>query len=278
MQLVPQQQLAGRFRQLHESNQPLILINAWDVASARMIESSGAAAIATTSAGVAWTLGYGDGEQMPIDDLVGVCKRICRAVQVPVSADIERGFGQAVGQVCTNVLALLDVGVVGINIEDGIDRSSGLVHDASILAGRIAAIRKVSATIGVELFINARIDNYFAAGTDPVARYEDTVRRARMYVDAGADGIFVPGLVKIDEISRLAATIGRPLNIYAGYSGVPSAAALAQAGVKRISLGCGPLQAALALTQRVAVEALQKGTYAEMTAEMLSVKEINALF
>jgi 2-methylisocitrate lyase-like PEP mutase family enzyme len=278
MQAESRRQLAESFKQLHAADRPLVLVNAWDAASARLLESNGASAIATTSAGIAWTLGYSDGERMPFTEMLDVCKRICRVVKVPVSADVERGFAQSATQVSTNVMSMVDTGIVGINIEDGIDGSTGRVHDPAILVERITAIRKASDSIRAPLFINARIDNYFAAMNDPVARYEDTVLRARMYVEAGADGIFAPGLVDLQEIERLASTIGRPLNIYAGYSGVPSVTALAEVGVKRISLGCGPLQAALALTQRIAVEAFEKGTLTAMTGNMLSVREVNGLF
>jgi len=269
---------AQKFRLLHQQDRPLILVNAWDAASARLLESSGAAAIATTSAGIAWTLGYADGERMPMSDMLDACRRICRSVQVPVSADIERGFGETAAAAAGNVQALLDVGIVGINIEDGIDGSTGRVHDLGVLAGQIAAIRKVADAAGVALFINARIDTYFAAASDPIARYEATVHRAQVYINCGADGIFVPGLVDLEEIAKLAWTIGKPLNVYAGHSGVPPIAALAQANVKRVSLGCGPLQASLALTRRIAIEAIEKGTYDAMTADMLSAKAVNALF
>jgi 2-methylisocitrate lyase-like PEP mutase family enzyme len=165
MQRVLQQQYAERFRELHHRERPLTLINAWDAASARVIEACGAAAIATTSAAMAWSLGHADGEQVPVADLIGACERICRVVQVPVSVDIERGFGGTVTEVCANVRALLDIGVVGINIEDGVDRHSGGLHATQILAARIEAIRALAWEIGIPLFINARIDSYFEQGT-----------------------------------------------------------------------------------------------------------------
>jgi len=276
MQRDLQLQRANRFRELHQGK-PLVLVNAWDAGSAKLLEACGMPAIATTSAATAWSLGYADGERLPVDELINACQRICRVVSVPVSVDIERGYGQTPADVAANVRALLDIGVVGINIEDGIDSSTGKMHDASILAERIAAIRASADDRGLPLFINARTDTYFIAAPDPVARYEDTVRRARIYVDAGSDGIFVPGLADIGEIASLARAVGRPLNIYA-YSGVPPVSALANANVRRVSLGCGPLQASFALTRRIAAEALEQGAYAAMTADMFPVAAANALF
>ena len=271
-----QLQRAKRFRELHQG-QPLVLVNAWDAGSARLLESCGALAIATTSAAMAWSLGYADGERLPVNELINACQRICRVVSVPVSVDIERGYGQTPAEIPAILRALLDIGVVGINIEDGIDRSTGKLHEAGVLAERIAAIRATANARGVPLFINARTDTYFIAAPDPVARYEDTVRRARIYVDAGADGIFVPGLADIREIENVARAVPRPLNIYA-YSGVPPVSALATANVRRVSLGCGPLQASFALTRRIAIEALEQGAYAAMTADMFPVDAANALF
>ena len=278
MQRALQQQYAERFRQLHNHEQPLTLVNAWDAASARVIEACGAPAIATTSAAMAWSLGYADGEQMPVVDLVRSCERICRVVGVPVSVDIERGFGQTTAEVCTNVRALLGVGVVGINIEDGVDRQTGKLHAARLLADRIEAIRALAWEIGVPLFINARTDAYVSSSVDPATRHDETVARARIYVEAGADGIFVPGLADIDLIARLASTLPAPLNVYAGSDHTPAVATLAHANVRRISLGCGPLQASLALTRRIASEALERGTYSSMTADMFPGDAANALF
>jgi len=256
----------------------LVLVNAWDAASARLFEQAGSPAIATTSAGMAWSLGYSDGEQVSARDLLEACARICRVVTAPVSVDIERGYGRTPAEVSATVRALLELGVVGINIEDGLTPGAKELAPPSALTEKISAIRAVAEEAGVRLFINARTDAYFAPTNDPGARYEDTVRRARMYVAAGADGIFVPGLESPEEMARLAQAIERPLNIYAGYGGLPPVAELRRAGVRRVSLGCGPFQAALALARRIATETLNEGTYTAMTTNMLSVGEANSLF
>ncbi|MGH9939847.1 MAG: isocitrate lyase/PEP mutase family protein [Blastocatellia bacterium] len=281
MQRTTQQERAEAFHRLHAGDKPLVLVNAWDAASARLFEQAGAPAIATTSAGIAWSLGYSDGEQMDTRELIQACARICRVVTAPVSVDIERGFGRTPTEVCETVRALLELGVVGINIEDGVAPGAKELVQPSVLAEKISAIRAVAEEVGVRLFINARTDTYFVStveGDDPVARYDETAQRARIYVEAGADGIFVPGLESLEEMERMARETPQPLNIYAGYAGLPPVAALGRAGVRRVSLGCGPFQAALALARRVATEALNEGTYTTMTASMLSAGEMNNLF
>jgi 2-methylisocitrate lyase-like PEP mutase family enzyme len=199
-------------------------------------------------------------------------------VSVPMSADVVRGFGRTPQEVCATVRALIDVGVVGVNIEDGIVPGTTKLTDASVSSANISALRSLASETGVRLFINARTDTYFLPDADPIARYDETVRRARLYAEAGADGIFVPGLDDIAEIERMVHDVPRPLNVYAGYEGVAQIPALARAGAKRVSLGCGPFQALLALARRIATEALGDGTYAAMTASMLSNREVNALF
>lgn len=278
MQRTIQQERAEAFHRLHGDDNILVLVNAWDAASAKLFEQAGSPAIATTSAGIAWSLGYPDGQHTNVDEFIQACARICRVVKVPVSADIEQGFGQTPAEVCATVRALLDLGIVGVNIEDGTIPGTRELRSPEVLAEKISAIRTVSEEAGVRLFINARTDTYFLPADDPVARYNDTVRRARMYVDAGSDGIFVPGLDNLEEIERMARAVSRPLNIYAGYEGLPSINALQQAGVRRVSLGCGPMQATLALARRIATEALNKESYTAMTTSMLSVGEINSLF
>jgi 2-methylisocitrate lyase-like PEP mutase family enzyme len=241
-----------------------------------LFEEAGAPAAATTSAGMAWSLGYADGEHVPQRELIDACERICRAVRTPVSVDIERGFGSTGKDVCATVRALIDVGVVGVNIEDG--RLAGMLAPSSALAEKIAALRALARETGVDLFVNARTDAYFVAWDDPKARYAEALRRAQEYIEAGADGIFVPGLEDLDETARLSRALSRPLNVYAGYEGIASVDALVRAGVRRVSLGCGPLQALLAHARRIAAEALDAGTYSTMTAAMLGNGEVNALF
>jgi 2-methylisocitrate lyase-like PEP mutase family enzyme len=271
------QEQAEVLRSLHHASTPLVLVNAWDAASARVLEDAGAPVIATTSAGVAWSLGYADGEQVPRDELLAACARICRVTRVPVSVDIERGFGRSTAEVCRLVHALIDLGVVGINIEDGVSPESRRLLPPEKLCQRIAALRVLAARTKVRLFINARTDVYFA-DYEPTGRFEEAMRRARMFASAGADGIFVPGMQRLDEVARFAECVELPLNVYAGSPGAPPIDALAAAGVRRVSLGCGPSQSVLGLLRRIAAETLSLGRYDMMATGMTSVGELNHLF
>ncbi len=230
MAIATQQERAETFHRLHASGAILVLLNAWDAASARLFELAGAPAIATTSAGMTWSLGYADSEQQSVRELAAATERICGVVSVPVSDDLERGFGDTTADVCTTVRALLALGVVGINIEDGVVPGTDDLVPPEVLSEKIAAIRALSRRMNVNLFINARTDTYFVATDDPVARFDDTLRRANAYVEAGADGIFVPGLESIEEITRMARAVARPLNIYAGSPGLPDVESLRKAG------------------------------------------------
>ncbi|MGH7785360.1 MAG: isocitrate lyase/PEP mutase family protein, partial [Candidatus Binatia bacterium] len=231
---------ATTFRALHRRGTPLVLPNAWDGVSARLFAVAGFPALGTTSAGLAWSLGYADGEHVPLDLLVDTVARLAALVDVPLTVDIERGYGATPEAVVGLVRRLLAVGAVGINIEDG-------SAPPEVLARTIAALRTLDTETGVALFVNARTDVYFRSPLSGAARLAEAVRRLRLFADAGADGVFAPGLADLDEIAQLAGAVPLPLNIYAG-DGVPAVAALAAAGVARLSVGCGPMQATLALT------------------------------
>jgi 2-methylisocitrate lyase-like PEP mutase family enzyme len=229
MQSLEARHQAEIFNRLHAGPGPLILVNAWDAVSARVLERAGAPAIATTSAGIAWSLGYADGEQMPAGEFIAACARICRVAGVPVSADIERGFGRSTEEVCVVVRTLIGMDVVGVNIEDGVLPGTHQLTPPAVLCERIDALRKMAGRMDARLFINARTDTYLVANDDPVARYEDTVRRAQLYASAGADGIFVPGLERIEDVARLAGIVPLPVNIYVGYARTPRVDALRRA-------------------------------------------------
>lgn len=241
------------FRARHHSGEPLVLPNAWDAASARVIELAGAEAVATTSAGVAWGLGLPDGNHLSADDAVAVIERIVRVVDVPVTADIESGYGD----VGTTVKRIQDAGAVGVNIEDGVDPQPQ----------RIAEARAAG-----DLFINARIDTFMFG----VGGLEDTVARARQYLDAGADGIFVPGVVDHDTIRELVSLIDAPINIMAG-PGAPSVSELGALGVRRVSVGPALTVAAYSAAADVATEILRFGTYEQARAK-LTFSELNSSF
>jgi 2-methylisocitrate lyase-like PEP mutase family enzyme len=278
MTTADQVQRAKVFHTLHRQGEILVLVNAWDAASARVFELAGCPAVATTSAGLAWSLGYPDGERLPREDLVRAVAQICRVVTRPVSVDIERGFGRTASEACMTVKALIEVGAIGINIEDGTDDSGRTLAPPAELVEKIEAIRALAKVSGLPLFINARTDAYFLPTADPATRFADAVQRLRAYAAAGADGVFAPGLDDLDEIARLVKAVDRPVNIYAGYAGVPSVVELARVGVRRVSVGCGPMQALLAFARTIATELGTGRTYAAMTDSMLSVAEVNGMF
>ncbi|MGV4925610.1 isocitrate lyase/phosphoenolpyruvate mutase family protein [Streptomyces sp. BHT-5-2] len=257
------------FRSLHNPARPLALANAWDVASARVIEAAGAPAIATTSAGVAWALGSPDGDALAREEALDLIARIAEAVAVPVTADIEGGYGQDATEVAATVVGVLEAGAVGVNIEDG-------TRPPAELRDRLSAARAALAKAGGELFLNARIDTYLFGLGDPANRLKDTLERARTYVEAGADGIFVPGVADAATIEALVADIPVPLNLMAG-PGAPDVAALGGLGAARVSLGSGVAQAAYAAARRAAQELYGTGGY-ESLAEGIAFPELNALF
>ncbi|MBI2253505.1 MAG: isocitrate lyase/phosphoenolpyruvate mutase family protein [Proteobacteria bacterium] len=222
---------AALFHQLHQGPGLLTLPNAWDAGSARVIESLGAKAIATSSAGFAWSLGYPDGDALPLSELVHGVSLITRVVNVPVTVDMESGFGRTPEDVALAVTQIIDVGGVGMNIEDG-------SNPPEQLAAKITAVRKAAERTGVDFFVNARVDVYLRQLVPPAERVAESLRRAKIYRDAGASGIFVPAIVAPDEIRSVASGIDRPLNVL-GWAGLPAAADLVKMGVKRLSAGAG---------------------------------------
>jgi 2-methylisocitrate lyase-like PEP mutase family enzyme len=268
--------LATDFRRLHQGRDGAILIlpNAWDAMSARVIEQAGARAIATTSAGVSWALGRPDGQGVSRSDMVEAVRRIAEAVRVPVTADIESGYGSgSPADVAETVRGVVHAGAVGINLEDAPGRGGERLIGPEEHAARIAAARAAG---GPELFINARVDVYLEqVGAEP-GRFDETVRRARAYTAAGADGVFVPGVVDASTIARLVEEIGAPLNVMASY-GAPSVGELAGLGVARVSVGPAITRAAMAAIRAAARELLGAGTYDALVGG-IPFAEANALF
>jgi 2-methylisocitrate lyase-like PEP mutase family enzyme len=259
------------FRSLHTSGQPLVLVNAWDAASARVAEAAGAPAIATTSAGVAWSLGAADGDALGRDLAVDLIARIVATVSVPVSADIESGYGATPDDVAGTVRRVLAAGAAGVNIEDALHAGPAPLRDVDDQCTRLAAARAAADDAGLPLFINARVDTYLrgAGGVD------ETVARANAYLAAGADGVFVPGVTDQAAIATLVSTIAAPVNVLAG-PGAPSVPELAELGVARVSLGSSVAQTAYAVMRRATEEALGTGTYTTLT-DALDYTALNAL-
>ncbi|GAA2331786.1 isocitrate lyase/phosphoenolpyruvate mutase family protein [Streptomyces kunmingensis] len=257
------------FRSLHTTARPLALANAWDVASARVIESAGAPAIATTSAGHSWSVGAPDGDVLSREQALDLVGRIVDAVAVPVTADIEGGYGQDPAAVAETVTAVIGAGAAGVNIEDG-------TRPPADVAARLAAARGAAERAGVDLFLNARIDTYLFGLGEPATRLKDTLERARTYVEAGADGIFVPGVTDPAVITALAAELSVPLNLMAG-PGAPTVSELGALGAARVSLGPGVAQAAYAAARRAAEALYGTGSYDEL-AEGIPFPDVNGLF
>ncbi|MEU6891777.1 isocitrate lyase/phosphoenolpyruvate mutase family protein [Streptomyces sp. NPDC046557] len=256
------------FAALHTPASPLALANAWDVAGARLVEAAGAPAVATTSAGVAWSLGSPDGDALARDRALELIARVAAAVSVPVTADIEGGFATdpaGVGETVTGVLA---AGAVGINIEDG--NRAPADH-----ADRIAAARAAAEAAGVPLYINARVDTYLFGLGDPDTRLDATLARAAAYLRAGASGIFVPGVTDPATVAELAKGIDAPLNVLVG-PGAPTVAELGALGAARVSLGSAVAQAAYAVVRRATEELLTTGTY-DALSDSLPYGELNGL-
>jgi 2-methylisocitrate lyase-like PEP mutase family enzyme len=261
-------QAAHHFRSLHDSRRPLALSNIWDVASALIAQAAGAPALATTSAGVAWAHGLPDGDHLDRARALSAVTAIAAAVKVPVTADIEGGYAEATAGVAETVKGLLGAGVVGINIEDG--------NRAPMeLAARIAVARQAAQDAGVPLFINARTDVFLAGIGASEHRVEEVLARAERYIQAGADGIFVPGVVDPQTIAALCQELPVPLNVMVGV-GAPSVAELGRLGVARVSLGAAVALTAYASVRRVTAELLDTGTY-QATADALSFGELNDL-
>jgi 2-methylisocitrate lyase-like PEP mutase family enzyme len=224
---------AARFRALHDRKRVLVLPNAWDAGSARVFADLGFPAIATTSAGVAWSLGYPDGEQAPLAEVVAATRRIVRATALPVTADIEAGYGETPQAVGASVRAVIDAGVAGINLEDGLRHVT--LRDVDDAARRIAAARAAAHAAGVPIVINARVDVWMVGmGANEAERLDEALRRARAYLAAGADCIYPIGLVERATTAALVAALDAPVNLGAR-PGLPDLAELGRLGVARVS-------------------------------------------
>ena len=265
---------AARLRELHRGTKILILLNVWDVASARLIESMGLPAVATSSAAVANSLGYADGERISRSEMLAVVRRISAAVKVPVTADMEGGYCNLPEGMAETAHELLEAGAVGLNLEDS--HQERKLVDVSLQQEKLRALKEAGRTEGVDLVLNARTDPYLLKDAGDTWRIEETVCRARAYRDAGADCIFVPGLSAAETIRRLLEESPGPLNVLAGKGGLP-VPELERLGVARLSLGSGPARAALAAFRRIAREVLDQGTYHSMTEDTLTYDEMQRL-
>lgn len=259
---------ADLFRHLHQDGL-LLLPNAWDAGSARLIESVGAKAIATTSAAVAWSHGYADGNFLPIPVLAATVAEITRVISVPLSVDFEGGYADDPAQVGENIAPIIGAGAVGINLEDGAGRPE-------LLCAKIDRVKRTATRLGVNLFVNARTDVYLGSSTPAERRIEEAIARAACYRAAGADGFFVPGLVDAVGIQTIAAAVGLPLNVMAR-AGLPFAAELVALGARRLSSGSGIPEVMYGRIAALAADFLRTGASGPLVAGAMPYREINAL-
>jgi 2-methylisocitrate lyase-like PEP mutase family enzyme len=264
-----QAEKAALLRRLHHGPSILRLCNVWDAASARIVEQAGFPAIATSSAGVAFSLGYPDMEAIPAGEMLAQVRRIARVVAVPVTADLEGGYED----IERTAAGLVEAGAVGLNLEDF---QNGKLVDLPEQIEKIRAIRRVGERLGVPIAINARTDIYLAQLGDEETRFERSVERLLAFKDAGADCVFVPGVRDEETIADLVKAIRFPLNILA-VAGAPTVERLQELGVARVSLGSGPMRATMGLMRRMAEEFRDAGTYGRMLDGPVSYPEANRL-
>lgn len=267
-----QSEKADLLRRLHRGPEILVLPNAWDCASARIFEEAGFPAIATSSAGVAFSLGYPDEERISQDEMLAAVKRIAACVRVPVTADLESGYHD----VTQTTAGLIDSGAVGLNLEDMEHGERNALAETSRQMEKISSVRRTADGMGVKVVINARTDIYLAQIGDPATRFDRACERLRAYVEAGADCVFLPGLTDEQTVRRIVEALKFPVNILA-MANAPSVARLEDLGVARVSVGSGIMRATMGLTRRVAEELKREGTYSRMLDDQISYADANRL-
>ncbi|HKV64092.1 MAG TPA: isocitrate lyase/phosphoenolpyruvate mutase family protein [Candidatus Acidoferrum sp.] len=256
MDIRKQAEKAEKFRKLHHGPRMLLLPNAWDVASARILEECGHPAIATSSAAVAYSLGYVDGQRISRDEMLEVCGRIARATNIPVTADLEAGYGTTPKDMADTVKAAIAAGIIGMNLEDVTGDDERSLVDLPLQVEKIHAIREAASSAGVPFVLNARTDFYLMPIGPEAARFDQTVKRLRAYREAGADCLFAPGVYDLETIQKLVKAVVSPLNILANPA-CPPVAEMEKAGVARVSAGSGIMRAAMGLVQRIGKEMLE---------------------
>lgn len=276
MDMKVQAEKAERLRKLHHGPRILALPNAWDAVSARILEELGYPAVATSSAAMAFSLGYPDGQRISQRGMLDAVARITRAVSVPVTADLESGYGKTPEEIAEFTKAMVAAGAVGLNFEDvtGDDESTHV--EPGLQVKKIRAIRETSARLGVPVVINARTDIYLMPIGPAGTRFERTVERLEAYRDAGADCLFVPGLCDREIIAKLVKILGAPLNILAS-QGCPSLDELEKMGVARVSAGSSAMRAAMGAFQRVAKDWLTHGSYDSLHQVTVPYTKLNRM-
>ncbi|NMO20456.1 isocitrate lyase/phosphoenolpyruvate mutase family protein [Pyxidicoccus fallax] len=259
---------AQEFRRLHTEGL-LLLTNAWDPGSARLMESLGSKAVATTSAGVAWAHGYADGNHLPVQLMAATVAGITRVIRVPLTVDMEGGYSDDPAAVGEAVATVLDAGAVGINIEDG----SGT---PDLLCAKIEQVKRTGARLGVDVFVNARTDVYLRGLAPKGQQVQEALARGERYRAAGADGLFVPGVVEASEIRAIVSGTKLPVNVMARPN-LPSLSELQALGVRRLSAGSSISEAVFGRAASLARAFLREGAAAPLKDGALPYPELNAL-
>ncbi len=271
-----QREKAEALRALHRPGDPLVLFNVWDAVSARIIEELGFPAIATTSAGIAWSEGYPDGERISRTEMLARVRRIAEAVDIPVTADCEAAYGTTIEDAVLTARDAIEAGAVGLNFED-MDIEREVALDVEQQADRVRAMKNAADELGVPLAINARTDAFLAdLGDNDQWRLQESIKRGNRYLEAGAYSVFVPGVSDEQLIATLVKEIAGPLNILAG-AGSPPVARLAELGVARISVGGSAMGHMLAQFRNAARSVKETGSF-EFARDRIPHAELNALW
>jgi 2-methylisocitrate lyase-like PEP mutase family enzyme len=266
---------ARSFRALHDAG-VLVLPNAWDAGSAVLIAQAGAKAIATTSGGIAWSAGQPDGQRLSRAEMIELVRPIVTAVNVPVTADVEGGYGPGPEDTAATIDAVIEIGAVGVNLEDS-RAPGGPLFPPDAQAERLRAARSAAERAGLpELLINARTDVFLFGVGAAEGRLAEVLLRSRAYAAAGADSLFVPGLVDLGVLASLVRASPLPVNVMA-WPGAPTVAEFGSAGVRRVSVGTAISHAAYSVAQRAATELLTTGSYTELEGSF-DFGKINGLF
>lgn len=272
-----QKRKAELFRELHFGNKPLVLPNAWDAISAKLFEESGAKAIGTTSAGIAASLGFADGQKMPKDVFLSAAKRVIQSVDIPVTVDLEAGYGITINEICDMVQQIIELGGVGINIEDtDFSTEPNKLEKINYQVDKIRSIREVAKRNDSPLFINARSDVYWLKDENITDRYAEIINRFAKYVEAGADGVFIHGIPDLAVISNICQDIKAPVNALAGIW-MPSMKKLQEIGLARISIGSGMFRASAAFIKQITKKYLENHDF-KFLAEAIPYHDICDLF
>jgi 2-methylisocitrate lyase-like PEP mutase family enzyme len=268
-----QQQKSAAFVALHQNPGCFLIPNPWDKGSAILLESMGFKALASTGAGYAFTLGKPD-LSVGAKDMLGYFKDVCDVTDVPVSADMQNGFGDTPELAAQTIVEAARVGLVGGSIEDASGNSLSAIYDIGLATERIAAAAQAAKSLNFKFMLTARCENYLY-GNPSIA---DTIKRLQAYQEAGADVLYAPGIQTVDDIKAVLSSIDRPLNLLMGFpSSQLTVAEVAVLGVKRISIGGSMARAALGALKRAGAEMLEHGTF-NYAKEALTGKDLNALF